>query len=429
MASSRFTAEHDELLLSVAGRHGTWPERMQAFTDELRKRSDFLPMPTPAFTLREVQSHLLKLCENVPTGPVKSLSSGWYPKRTELLQTIARNTRGVSHQVKTVLFNHAVKEKGWSFTATLEQVKWKLERLSGNSQHSAAADVPIQSSSSSQKPGTKRSNANKTGTWATSKRQKAANDDFTEGDRSATSSYSSASDDAENDTSDNGFEGENIGDGSVVEHIEGGGSPSEEPAPPPASEVEEKRSHNQKETASSRGETMAAHLRSLVNNKLMSDVVFVVEGSEIFAHKCICIRNPYFKTFLSSENRVLRVRIPNVSRATFLVLIEYVYTDQGNVPRENVTELFAAADRLGIQGLKRQCSKILLESLSIDNAANMLLAAIQHDDPVLRDACFTFTLRNLEKVSKTKSFIEMAKRDPEMVVQIVQKVSTMVNFT
>lgn len=59
----------------------------------------------------------------------------------------------------------------------------------------------------------------------------------------------------------------------------------------------------------------------------------------------------------------------------------------------------------------------------------MLLAAIQHDDPVLRDACFTFTLRNLEKVSKTKSFIEMAKRDPEMVVQIVQKVSTMVNFT
>ncbi|KAI9986593.1 hypothetical protein PInf_025624 [Phytophthora infestans] len=177
---------------------------------------------------------------------------------------------------------------------------------------------------------------------------------------------------------------------------------------------------------------MAAHLRSLVNNKLMSDVVFVVEGSEIFAHKCICIRNPYFKTFLSSENsqnRVLRVRIPNVSRATFLVLIEYVYTDQGNVPRENVTELFAAADRLGIQGLKRQCSKILLESLSIDNAANMLLAAIQHDDPVLRDACFTFTLRNLEKVSKTKSFIEMAKRDPEMVVQIVQKVSTMVNFT
>ncbi|KAG6976531.1 hypothetical protein JG688_00001256 [Phytophthora aleatoria] len=219
-----------------------WPERVQAFTNELHKRRDFLPMPEPAFTLPEIQNHLNELCEIAPTGPVKSLSKGWYPKRTELLQTIDNNTIGESNEVKTVLFNHAVKEKGWNFSATIEQVKWKLGR-----------------------------------------------------------------------------------------------------------------------------------------------------------------------------------------RATFLALVEYVYTDQVNVSSDNV-ELFVAADRFGIESLKKQCSKKLLESLCIDNAAKTLLAAIQHNDPVLRDTCFSFTLRNLEKVSKTKSFHEMAKRDPEMVVKIVQKVSTLVHI-
>ncbi|KUF96066.1 Ketol-acid reductoisomerase [Phytophthora nicotianae] len=382
MVSSRFTPEHDELLLSVAGRHGTWPERVQAFTDELHKRSDFLPMPEPAFTLLEIRNHLNELCEIVPIGLVKSLSSGWYPKRTELLQTIDNNTVGESNEVKTVLFNHAVKKKGWSFIATLEQVKWKLGRLPRNNQHTGTASVPALSTSSRQSSGMKRPSTNSTGTWIKSKRQHVENDATTESDKPATNTILPVVDHVENDSClvDNGFEGECIvteSDGSDIERTEGDGAPGVsrgEPVPSPESgngagtakahghqrgeinvcrdvrtEVEQTRIDNQNEAE----ETMTAHLRSLVNNKLMSDVLFVA-------------------------------------------LIDYVYTDQVNVSSDNV-ELFVAADR--------------------------------HHDPVLRDACFTFTLRNLEKVSKTKSFHEMARRDPEMVVKIVQKVSSLVHIS
>ncbi|KUF76529.1 BTB/POZ and MATH domain-containing protein 2 [Phytophthora nicotianae] len=414
MVSSRFTPEHDELLLSVAGRHGTWPERVQAFTDELHKRSDFLPMPEPAFTLLEIRNHLNELCEIVPIGLVKSLSSGWYPKRTELLQTIDNNTVGESNEVKTVLFNHAVKKKGWSFIATLEQVKWKLGRLPRNNQHTGTASVPALSTSSRQSSGMKRPSTNSTGTWIKSKRQHVENDATTESDKPATNTILPVVDHVENDSClvDNGFEGECIvteSDGSDIERTEGDGAPGVsrgEPVPSPESgngagtakahghqrgeinvcrdvrtEVEQTRIDNQNEAE----ETMTAHLRSLVNNKLMSDVLFVA-------------------------------------------LIDYVYTDQVNVSSDNV-ELFVAADRFGIESLKQQCSKKLVDSLCVDNAANTLLAAIQHHDPVLRDACFTFTLRNLEKVSKTKSFHEMARRDPEMVVKIVQKVSSLVHIS
>ncbi|KAG4061941.1 hypothetical protein PC123_g3193 [Phytophthora cactorum] len=461
MASPRWTAEHDELLLSVAGHYSMWPERVQAFTNELHKRRDFLPMPEPAFTLPEIQNHLNELCEIAPTGPVKSLSKGWYPKRTELLQTIDNNTIGESNEVKTVLFNHAVKEKGWNFSATIEQVKWKLGRLPRNGQHTGDANVPTQPTSVQQCSGTKRTSTESTGTWFTRKRQNVGN--------YATTNSFSVADDAENEANlvDNGYKRGYIvteSDGSDIEHTGGDGVPTvvrEEPVPSPDSgdsagttkarenignhghqrveikvrrevrtELEQTSINSHKETSITGGETMTTHLRLLVNNKLMSDVVFVVEGTDIFAHKCICIRSPFFKTLLSgeiSQSRALRVKIADVSRATFLALVEYVYTDKVNVSSDNV-ELFVAADRFGIESLKKQCSKKLLESLCIDNAAKTLLAAIQHNDPVLRDTCFSFTLRNLEKVSKTKSFHEMAKRDPEMVVKIVQKVSTLVHI-
>ncbi|KAG3099857.1 hypothetical protein PC122_g3395 [Phytophthora cactorum] len=449
------------LITATSSLRSMWPERVQAFTNELHKRRDFLPMPEPAFTLPEIQNHLNELCEIAPTGPVKSLSKGWYPKRTELLQTIDNNTIGESNEVKTVLFNHAVKEKGWNFSATIEQVKWKLGRLPRNGQHTGDANVPTQPTSVQQCSGTKRTSTESTGTWFTRKRQNVGN--------YATTNSFSVADDAENEANlvDNGYKRGYIvteSDGSDIEHTGGDGVPTvvrEEPVPSPDSgdsagttkarenignhghqrveikvrrevrtELEQTSINSHKETSITGGETMTTHLRLLVNNKLMSDVVFVVEGTDIFAHKCICIRSPFFKTLLSgeiSQSRALRVKIADVSRATFLALVEYVYTDKVNVSSDNV-ELFVAADRFGIESLKKQCSKKLLESLCIDNAAKTLLAAIQHNDPVLRDTCFSFTLRNLEKVSKTKSFHEMAKRDPEMVVKIVQKVSTLVHI-
>lgn len=79
--------------------------------------------PSPS---RKMQSHFKELCESVQlTFPVAAPCPG-APSGVELLLTVDRNTHGESYEVKTVLFNHAIKEKGWTFTASLEQVKKKL---------------------------------------------------------------------------------------------------------------------------------------------------------------------------------------------------------------------------------------------------------------------------------------------------------------
>lgn len=59
-----------------------------------------------------MQSHFKELCESVPVDVSSSRSVSWSAKWVELLLTVDRNTHGESYEVKTVLFNHAIKEKG-----------------------------------------------------------------------------------------------------------------------------------------------------------------------------------------------------------------------------------------------------------------------------------------------------------------------------
>ncbi|KAI9911314.1 hypothetical protein PsorP6_009036 [Peronosclerospora sorghi] len=170
--------------------------------------------------------------------------------------------------------------------------------------------------------------------------------------------------------------------------------------------------------------TVISHLRTLVNNQLASDVTFTVEGSPIYAHKSLCIRCKYFEAMFTGEMRestAREVEIVDTDRATFLSLLEYVYTDRLSVAGEDLMELFIAADRYGIESLKHLCAQKLLTSVCVQNVASILQIADQHNDPSLRDECLNFTLRNFDSVSKTSSFQDMARTNIELALQILQQ--------
>ncbi|GMG15370.1 unnamed protein product [Phytophthora fragariaefolia] len=148
MTSCRWTNLLDELLLDVAGRFATWPERVNEFSSTLKRR-DFVVTPVPPFTVEEMQSHLKELCEQIATAIPSDSAISWSHKRKELLLAIDRNTQGESYEVKTVLFNQAVKEKGWTFSTSLQQVTRKLKAMGRSSldtsmQSAKASETEIQ---------------------------------------------------------------------------------------------------------------------------------------------------------------------------------------------------------------------------------------------------------------------------------------------
>ena len=70
----------------------------------------------------------------------------------------------------------------------------------------------------------------------------------------------------------------------------------------------------------------------------------------------------------SSQNEIV---LRDVRHATFLVLLEYLYTDHVEVPLEVAMELFQAADQFGVERLKKICESKMLGSICVDNAAQI----------------------------------------------------------
>ena len=170
--------------------------------------------------------------------------------------------------------------------------------------------------------------------------------------------------------------------------------------------------------------TLIGDLRGFVNNEMLSDICFVVEGMPVYAHKILCMRCTYFRAMLMGEMRESRAReieLQDVRHPIFLALLEYLYTDHVEIALDMAMELFQAADQFGVERLKKMCEGKMLASINIENAASIFHAADLHHARSLREKCLNFILANFDAVTKTLSFEEMGRTNVELVFEILQK--------
>lgn len=169
--------------------------------------------------------------------------------------------------------------------------------------------------------------------------------------------------------------------------------------------------------------TLLADLRLLVDNELLSDVTFIVDGIPVRAHKVLCLRCPYFRNLLTGEymeSRENEIIIPDVRHGVFLQFLQFLYSDHVDVSMESAMELFQTADRFGLERLKKITENVMLQALSIDTAGQILLAAEMHHAGTLRERCMNFIINNFDDVSKTVGFEDMARSDVELLFEILR---------
>ena len=170
--------------------------------------------------------------------------------------------------------------------------------------------------------------------------------------------------------------------------------------------------------------TLISDLKIMVDNQELSDIVFVVEGISIYAHKILCSRCPVLKAMLTGEmmeSRSSEISIPDIRHQIFLGLLEYLYTDSTTLTVDNAMEMFQAADRFGMDRLKRLCEKLMLHSLNVHNAAHILYAADLFGAGALREKCLGFILVHFNDVSKTSAFEEVGRLNMDLVFEILKR--------
>lgn len=69
-----------------------------------------------------------------------------------------------------------------------------------------------------------------------------------------------------------------------------------------------------------------------------------------------------------------------------------------------------------------------MASIGIEDVAEKLLVAAEHDDESLRDECLSYILRYPTTVSNTHAFMEMARSNPELMVWVAQKMASLIHI-
>ncbi|KAE8981417.1 hypothetical protein PF002_g24271 [Phytophthora fragariae] len=153
-----------------------------------------------------------------------------------------------------------------------------------------------------------------------------------------------------------------------------------------------------------KGSPSASYLRSLVDKPSFSDVTFIVEDTEVFGHKNLCMRYESFKALIQAEEQGShspRIEITDMSRATFLLL-------------------FVAADRFEIESLKQLCANKVRNSITVETAADIFKLADQHRAVELQNECAAMIMANFEVVSKSQAFHDLLLNNSSLVLKMLK---------
>lgn len=151
-------------------------------------------------------------------------------------------------------------------------------------------------------------------------------------------------------------------------------------------------------------------MSQLCMNAEYSDVVFVVEGSRLPAHKIVlAARSQYFRALLfnglaeTTQNEI-ELKVP---LEAFKALLDYIYTGCMSLTKmkeENILDSLGLANQYGFETLELAISSYLTNSLSLKNCCAILDAARLYSLDTLSDVCMTFMDRNSTELLTSPTF-------------------------
>ncbi|XP_066232268.1 BTB/POZ domain-containing protein 19 isoform X5 [Saccopteryx leptura] len=143
-------------------------------------------------------------------------------------------------------------------------------------------------------------------------------------------------------------------------------------------------------------EPFSTALRSLVNNRLYSDVRFVVgqERQEVFAHRCLlACRCNFFQRLLDPEpgpGVPSPVVLSTVPAEAFLAVLEFLYTNSVKLHRRSVLEVLTAAVEYGLEELRELCLEFVVKVLDVELVCEALQMAVTFGLGPLQERCIAF---------------------------------------
>ncbi|XP_072435377.1 kelch-like protein 23 isoform X1 [Chiloscyllium punctatum] len=149
-------------------------------------------------------------------------------------------------------------------------------------------------------------------------------------------------------------------------------------------------------------------------NQLFTDITLESFSGQLFhCHKvALAACSTYFKIMFTADMREKATRIiklPNIDDSILDALVNYVYTSEVLITKQNVQSLLETADLLQFISIKKACENFLIRHLDIDNCLGMHSFSEFHTCKDLERESRRMILSRFEDVSRQDEFLDINK--------------------
>ncbi|CAL5039865.1 unnamed protein product [Urochloa decumbens] len=174
-------------------------------------------------------------------------------------------------------------------------------------------------------------------------------------------------------------------------------------------------------------------LGELLRSQKGADITFIVAGEPVPAHRSVlAARSPVFMAGLFGDMREKAsaiVEINDMEVGVFKAMLHFVYTDtvpeleeKGKQATLMAQHLLEAADRYGLERLRRICVEEMCTNIGVDTVATTLALAEQHGCSELKSRCMKFILAttgNLHAVAATEGYKHLEASCPSVLTELL----------
>ncbi|CAF0777365.1 unnamed protein product [Rotaria sp. Silwood1] len=174
-------------------------------------------------------------------------------------------------------------------------------------------------------------------------------------------------------------------------------------------------------------------LDAMRKERQLCDVILMVEGHELFAHRALlsCHSNYFLELFLHDENdtstkKQIYYQIDGIEHIVLKLIIQFIYCGRFFLTSEMVPKIYLAAYQLRMETLFKACSNHLSEQLTEDNCLSTRILAMDDDLRTKANECiqnnFTAVLETRECLSLPTIKLELIDSKvlkPKMMCDLV----------
>ncbi|KAJ3611857.1 hypothetical protein NHX12_021870 [Muraenolepis orangiensis] len=166
--------------------------------------------------------------------------------------------------------------------------------------------------------------------------------------------------------------------------------------------------------------SLLEQLKFFYEQKLLTDVVLLVEDSEFPCHKMVLATcSSYFRAmFMSglSESKQTHVHLRNVDPITLQVIITYAYTGNLAINDSTVEPLYETACFLQVEDVLLQCRDYLVKKINAENCVRMLSIGDLFSCSELKQSAKRMLEHKFPTVYRQQAFLQLSH---ELLVDVL----------